>query len=145
MRFHPKRRASTDQAPGPSSARAAPRVPSMILGHGSPGCENVFHSAMMVTSAPAIGVHKPANRSSPAPAASTCNMAGAIGSPPRSVVMRGTTIAIPATNRMIKRPTPGEPRANVENSRRTIKPRLRDSRREPGAPKGWCELLFRVG
>ena len=86
MRFHPKSRESTDQPPGPSSARAAPRVPSMILGHGSPGCENAFHSAMIATSAPAIGVHKPANRNSPAPTASTCNMAGVVGGPPRSVV-----------------------------------------------------------
>jgi len=144
MRFHPKRRASTDQPPGPSSARAAPRVPSKILGHGSPGCENAFHSAMIATTAPAMGVHKPTSRSSPAPTASTHNKAGAIGSPPRSVVTPRTTIAIPTTNRMIRRPTPGEPRANVENSRRTRKPRLRDSRCEPEAPKGWCESLFRA-
>jgi len=49
-------------------------VPSMILGHGSPGCEKVFHSAMIARSAPAMGVHKPTNRSSPAPTARTCNM-----------------------------------------------------------------------
>jgi hypothetical protein len=124
MRFHPKRRASTDQAPGPSNARAAPRVPSMILVHGSPGCEKAFHSAMTATNAPAMGVHNPANRSIPEPVASTSRIAGAIVGSPRNVVSPRTTNAIPATSLMSSRPTPGEPWANVENSRRTRKSKL---------------------
>jgi hypothetical protein len=143
MRFHPKRRASTDQAPGPSSASAAPTVPSMISGHGSPGCENTFHRENIATSAPAMGVHKPAPRRSPAATASTCAMTDVTGSPPRSAATPRKIIAAPATSRMIRRPEPGEPRANVEKSRRTRKPRLRDSRRESEASKDWCEAPFR--
>jgi hypothetical protein len=147
MRFHPKRRASTDQAPGPSSASAALMVPNRMLGHGSPVSENAFHSETIATSAPAMGVHKPATRRSPAATASTCTMTGVIGRPigrpPRSSATPRKIIAMPATNRMTRRPTPGEPRANVEKRRRTRKARLRDSRREPESPKGWCESLFR--
>ena len=86
MRFHPKSRASTDQAPGPSSAREAPRVPSRIYTHGSPECENVLHSSITTTIVPAMGVHNPANRSIPAPAARTCSVAATVECPPRSVM-----------------------------------------------------------
>jgi len=71
MRFHPKRRASTDQAPGPSSARAAPKVPNRMGIEGSPACERMFHSSMSVTTDPAIGVHRPTTNSIPDPAPST--------------------------------------------------------------------------
>src|SRR2546421_74177 len=39
MRFRPNRRASTDHAPGPSIASAAPNAPSRMCIHGSVGCE----------------------------------------------------------------------------------------------------------
>ncbi len=55
-----------DHAPGPISARAAPRVASMIQRHGCPD-EKTFHSASAATSVPATGVHSPASRSIPRP------------------------------------------------------------------------------
>ena len=118
MRFHPKRRASTDQAPGPSSARAAPRVAIRIRVHGSPGCEKTFHTSMTTRSDPATGVHKPAIRSIPAPVAITHNMAGPNGGPLHSFVTPRSITSTPVTRRMSNRPIPGQPRANVENSLR---------------------------
>src|ERR1700691_6168188 len=118
MRFHPKRRASTDQAPGPSSARAAPRVANRIRVHGSPGYEKAFHTSMTTRSNPAMGVHKPTIRSTPAPVAITHNMVGPNGGPPHSFVTPASIKAIPVTRRMSNRPTPGQPPAHVENSLR---------------------------
>jgi hypothetical protein len=109
MRFHPKRRASTDQAPGPSMARAAPRVPNRILLHGSPACEKACHSARIATSAPAMGVHKPASRSMPAPVARTWITARLIGGALCSSIIPRTTNPMPMTRRMSRRPTPGQP------------------------------------
>src|SRR5208283_523641 len=112
--------ASTDQAPGPSSARAAPRVPNRMYVQGSPVCEKVFHSASTATSVPTMGVHKPAISRSPAAIESTWSMAGPIGGPARSAVTPWIAKAVPATTRIIRRPTPGAPCANVEKSRRKI-------------------------
>jgi hypothetical protein len=127
MRFSPKRRASTDQAPGPRSARAAPSVPNRIQVQGFPGCENAFQSAMTATSAPAMGVHKPASRSIPTQVVRADSIADPSGGPLSSFVMPCTINAIPAANRINRRPIPGEPWANVENSRRTTKARVQDS------------------
>jgi len=55
-----------DHAPGPISAKAAPRVASMIQHDGCPD-EKTFHSASAATSVPATGVHSPASRSNPKP------------------------------------------------------------------------------
>src|ERR1700751_2587388 len=96
MRFHPKRRASTDQAPGPSSARAAPRVPSMIQLHGSPGCEKACHHAMTATNTPAMGVQKPASRSIPTHVVTAGSIADPNGGPPSSLVTPCTISPIPA-------------------------------------------------
>ena len=120
MRFHPKSRASTDHAPGPSSTNAAPMVPNRTFAHTSPGREMVFHNPRAATSDPEIGVHKPATRSIALTIASTTRMAGSLGGRVRSLVSSGAMIAIPATHRIKRRPTPGQPQANVENRRRKI-------------------------
>jgi hypothetical protein len=65
-RFHPNRRASMDQAPGPMSARAAPSVPKRMWVNGSAECENIFHASTPAVSVPATGVHRPITRSNPA-------------------------------------------------------------------------------
>ena len=109
MRFHPKRRASIDQPPGPSSARAAPRVPSRIQLHGFPGCEKACHSARIATSTPAIGVHNPASKSIPPPIANTGSMAAPLKVPLRSDITPSRTNAIPATSLIKRRPAPGKP------------------------------------
>jgi hypothetical protein len=78
MRRQPKRRASTDQAPGPSSARAAPIVAKKMHAHGSPGREMIFHSPRIATSDPEIGVHKPTSKNAPTAIASPSRAAGAV-------------------------------------------------------------------
>jgi hypothetical protein len=142
MRFHPKRRASTDQAPGPSSARAAPRVPSMIQRHGSPGCEKACHHAMTATNTPAMGVEKPASRSIPTHVVTAGRIADPTGGPLSSFVMPCTINAIPADSRINRRPMPGEPWANVENSRRTTKARLQNFQGTLKASEGPRKPLF---
>jgi hypothetical protein len=144
MRFHPNKRASTDQAPGPSSAKAAPRVPSRIPVHGSPGCEKACQNAMTDTSVPAMGVHRPASRRIPTAVVTACSMNGPGGGSPSSCVTPRTMDAIPAASLINSRPIPGNPWANVENSRRTTRSRLQDSVNEEEAPKGRCKPLFRV-
>src|SRR5208337_4300165 len=53
-RFHPNRRASTDQAPGPRRARAAPRVPKKTQVQRSAVCTNALHDARIAKRLPAI-------------------------------------------------------------------------------------------
>jgi len=142
IRFHPNKRASTDQAPGPSSARAAPSVPNRIQVQGFPGCETALHSAMTATSAPAMGVHKPASKSIPTHVVTAGSIADPSGGPLSSFVMSCTINAIPAASRINRRPMPGEPWANVENSRRTTKARLQDSQRTLKTSKGPRKPLF---
>jgi len=127
-RFHPKSRASTDQAPGPSSARAAPTVPRRIEIHESPGCEKRSQNARIATSIPATGVHRPANKNIPAPIASRDNMGGPIDGPPHDLAASRSIIATPATTRSRSRPAPGQPWANVEYNRRKGGPCLDMSR-----------------
>ena len=59
MRFHPKRRASTDHKPGPNIARAAPTVPNNSQTHLSPGSVSIFQISIKAIAVPTIGVHKP--------------------------------------------------------------------------------------
>jgi hypothetical protein len=116
-RFHPKRRASIDQAPGPVRARAAPRTANINQWHGL-AAENTFHNAPQATSTPVIGVQRPASNSIPRPAVSSSMRAVPSGRVPRSPSIPDTTSPTPAAKRMRRSPTPGAPRANVEKSRR---------------------------
>src|SRR5258706_556476 len=68
MRFLPKRCASTDHAPGPSIASPAPNIANSIWLQGSPERQKAPHSPMIAAAPPAMGVHKPAHRNSPAAA-----------------------------------------------------------------------------
>jgi hypothetical protein len=117
MRFHPNKRASTDQAPGPSSARAAPMIPTRRLVRGSPEWEKAFQSSKNTTIAPATGVHKPASRSIAAIAESESIVVGRIGGLPRSIRSALAISATPAAKRRRSKPTPGQPWANVEYTR----------------------------
>lgn len=76
MRFLPKRRASIDQAPGPTIAKVAPRAASIMGVHGSPEREKAIHTSTAATRVPATGVHKPTRRRVPAPAPMTCGRIG---------------------------------------------------------------------
>ena len=71
MRFHPNRRASMDQKPGPNIARAAAAVPNSSHTHLSPGTVSIFQISINAMEDPTMGVHKPAISSNPAPIKST--------------------------------------------------------------------------
>jgi hypothetical protein len=119
IRRHPKRRASTDHAPGPSNANAAPMVARKIQADGSPDRETAYQSARAPARDPAMGVHSPAIREIPAATATTCKIADSRVAPANNRVTPLPAKAIPATNRINRRPAPGEPPAKVENRRRT--------------------------
>jgi hypothetical protein len=123
MRFHPNRRASMDQKPGPNIARAAAAVPNSSHTHLSPGMVSIFQISIKAIEVPTIGVHKPAISSNPAPIKSTAGIVTFIGG--RSLHSFKPARAIstePTTTRMRSNPAPGQPPANVEYSRRNYAP-----------------------
>lgn len=128
-RFQPKRRASTDQAPGPSEANPAPMVPSKTLESGSINCqENTRHAESSAMSDPAMGVQRPMSKSSPAAIERTLPaFCGPIATPLCNSDHPRAMAEIPATSRISIRPAPGTPRANVENRRRRCTLPLKDS------------------
>jgi len=75
MRFHPKRRASIDQAPGPIIARATPRAPSNTQIRRLSVCERMFRNSTSAARLPTTGVHRPASKRIPAAPANAANMA----------------------------------------------------------------------
>jgi len=66
MRFRPNKRASTDHAPGPNIASAAPKAPSRMCIHGSWECEKARNNSATAINTPATGVQKPTNNSAAA-------------------------------------------------------------------------------
>ena len=126
MRLHPKRRASMDQRPGPNIARAAAAVPKSSHNHLSPANVSIFQISINAMEVPAMGVHKPAISSIPAPIKSTAGIVTFIGgrSLPSFRLAR-TTSAEPTTTRMRSNPAPGQPPANVEYNRRKTHPSRR--------------------
>jgi len=121
MCFLPKSRASIDQAPGPTIAKAAPRTACMMAIRGSRecerNCENAIHTLAMAAKDPATGVHRPARRSNPAPAPMTCSTTVINGGASRRQMSPEWISANPVSSRRSRRPIPGQPSANVENSR----------------------------
>jgi len=123
MRFHPNRRASMDQKPGPNIARAAAAVPDSSHTHLSPGTLSIFQISINAMEVPTIGVHKPAISNIPAPIKTRAGIVTFIGGrslhslkPPRTISTE------PTTTRMRSNPAPGQPPANVEYSRRNYAP-----------------------
>ena len=122
MRFHPKRRASTDHKPGPNIARAAAEVPSSSHTHLSPATVSIFQISINAIEVPTIGVHKPTISSIPAPIKSTAGIVTFIGGGSlHSLKPARTTRAEPTTKRMRSKPVPGQPPANVEYKRRKMR------------------------
>jgi hypothetical protein len=118
MRFHPKRRASTDHKPGPNIARAPATVPNKTEFKGSPARVRICVIAIKAATVPAIGVHRPGMRRIPDATRNTEIMVVCIGGPLHSVELARTTSAEPPTRRMRSKPMPGQPPANVEYRRR---------------------------
>jgi hypothetical protein len=123
MRFHPKRRASTDHKPGPNIARAPPMVPSRRATHRSPASVRICEISITATNVPATGVHIPGIRRIPHPAKNTDIIVVLIGGGPLHRIELAPTIsAEPTTKRMRSKPIPGQPPANVEYRRRNTHP-----------------------
>ncbi len=119
MRFHPKRRESTDQRPGPNIARAPPMVASKRGTHGSPARVNmIWPIAVKATSVPAMGVHRPGMRRAPDPINNAAVIVASRAGLLPSVEHARKTSAEPPTRRMRSNPMPGQPPAKVEYSRR---------------------------
>jgi hypothetical protein len=118
MRFHPKRRASTDHSPGPNIASAAASVATMRQTNRSADMMTSLQLSMTATSVPTIGVKSPMSRKTAAAANRT----------DRTVMWKSglfcraelaiLTKANPTTSRIKIRPIPGQPPAKVEYKRR---------------------------
>ena len=118
MRFHPKRRASSDHRPGPNIASAAPQVATRRYTNLSPVMETSLKLSISATRVPTIGVNSPMMRRTAAAARSTAKivkgMAGLLSRTEPALL----TKANPTTSRIKIRPIPGQPPANVEYKRR---------------------------
>jgi len=126
MRRQPKRRASTDHAPGPSSPRAAPIAASRnadpVTRSGNEAAARPAKISQRFEKNrrdPATGVQNPGNNSAPAAMFSTPGTADPIARPPLSARSPLMIAAAPPALRSKSRPAPGAPRAKVEKSRRT--------------------------
>ena len=119
--FLPKSRASMDQAPGPTIAKTAPRTACTMGINGSSECEKyrekAIHTLAMAASVPATGVHKPIRRSIPATAPMICRTTIVTGGVASTPTIPKWMSAAAVSTRKSRRPAPGQPLANVENSR----------------------------
>jgi hypothetical protein len=131
MCFLPYRRASIDQAPGPIIADAAAKMACARATHGSPECEKnreiAIRTLAAAASTPASGVNTPTNRSIAAAMPMICGATVNGGGPSRMPLIPKSISAAapsnrsaPVSNRSRRRPAPGHPSANVENSLCTI-------------------------
>ena len=108
-----------DRTPGPSIARAAPKVASATQLRRSPDLDNMDHSSTITTKIPVTGVHKPTKRSIPAAVSTNSLMIPADGGPSSSPVTPSLIKRMPETIRRSRRPLPGHPFGNIEKSRCT--------------------------
>jgi len=106
-----------DQAPGPIIARLMPSVAKTIANDGVPGWTKAIHTSTMLASTPATGVHMPPRIKRPAAAPTICGTRSRAGAPALTAAIPWARRAPPASIRRSRIPPPGEPSANVENSR----------------------------
>jgi len=118
-RLQPKRRASIDQAPGPSNASAAPVAANRNERHGSSPGKKRFNTPSAAMSAAATGVQRPTATRIPTPSERAWKKIAPGGGPAISPSMACTTSAKPAASLRSRSPAPAGPWANVESSRRT--------------------------
>ena len=148
MRFLPYRRASIDQAPGPIIANAAAKIACERATHGSPECEVnreiAIHTLAAAASIPATGVNMPATRSTAVAIPITCIATVNGGGSSRMLLIPKRTSAAPASKRSRRRPAPGHPSANVENSRCTIShlENRKVTKESTGTKLGWRDPYF---
>jgi hypothetical protein len=103
--------------PGPSIASAAPTTASSMQVRRLSALEKAVLSSTITTNTPAIGAKNPIRRRMPPMVARDCHMipchSGAISISATPSCVR----TIPAPNRRSRRPPPGQPFGNMENSR----------------------------
>ena len=117
IRFRPKSRASRDQMPGPSIASAAPTTASTMQVRRLSALERAVHSSTITTNTPAIGVKNPIRRRTPPIVARDCPMIPCHSGAISILATPSWARTIPAPNRRRRRPLPGQPLGNMENSR----------------------------
>jgi hypothetical protein len=101
---------------------ATPIAARRISIQGSPDLLMRVRNAKAATKQPATGVHNPTKRSAPAIIAAISRIASSTGCAALHPRRPQATTAPPATSRRIRRPAPGQPRANVEKRRRRSAP-----------------------
>jgi hypothetical protein len=131
MCFLPNSLASTDHAPGPIMANAAPSTATTIEAR-SPALDQAIQAFRMATAAPATGVHRPSMRNAPAAAPTACGTINADAGVPHRPVIPWRSDTPPITTRWSRSPAPGHPSANVENRR--CRPASRQDTAFAGAP-----------
>ena len=120
MRFRPNTQASIDHVPGPIIANVAPRAARKRGRVALAGDRKARLASRMATTEPAIGVHNPATSRTPA---SAPILSGTTAAQIGFAVAQATpqwTRAPPVSSRWTRSPPPGQPSANVENSRCTL-------------------------
>ena len=123
-------------------ARVRPSIARIIGTVGSADCEIAIHSSVIVTIAPASGVHKPTSRSKPVADASRSRATDAAGAVFSMCAAREWKRIVAVITLCRRSPVPGQPFAKVENSR-CIEAGTdgRRIRREKEQPKVACVLL----
>jgi len=118
MRFHPKRRASTDQTPGPNIAKAAASVANRRKVNRSAGAETNLKISTRAPIVPTMGVYRPKASKIPVASRTTDTIAVAVGGSASRIEPAGPAKAAPTTSRIKISPSPGQPPAKVEYKRR---------------------------
>jgi len=129
MRFRPNRRASTDHAPGPIIASAAPNAANTICMEALLKWNKRRDSSATHMNRPAIGVQRPRINSAEQVAAQNCKVTDR-GSAGANGPAKNCTSGTAATARKNTKPVPGQPSGNVEKSRCTRDPVFRLQRCE---------------
>jgi hypothetical protein len=118
MRFHPKSRASTDQRLGPNIVRPPAMAADNRHTIGSSSTLRICEISIRATTAPATGVHSPANSSNPDPVTVAGPSVMCSGASVHRCGAARTMTTGPMTSRMSSKPMPGQLPANVEYRRR---------------------------
>ncbi len=103
--------------PGPSIASAAPTTASTMQVRRLSALEKAVLSSMITTNTPAIGVKNPIRRRTPPMVARDGHMIPCHSAAISISATPSWVRTIPAPNRRSKRPLPGQPLGNMENSR----------------------------
>ena len=103
--------------PGPSIASAAPTTASTMQVRRLSALERAVHSSTITTNTPAIGVKNPIRRRTPPIVARDCPIIPCHSGAISILATPSWARTIPAPNRRRRRPLPGQPLGNMENSR----------------------------